>query len=174
MTVQELNTRLLHYADAPVTLDRGRVYEQRDLRGVGKPVGLWVTVEGEDSWKSWCEGEQFFLSSLAVAHEVTLTAEANLLVIDTPAKLMEFHDTWSVESDFDRMMAERYPSNDRYHRNQWGVPWSKLVPEYDGIMFIPYLWKARWSGPMWYSTVDCSSGCIWNLDAIESFEVLDA
>lgn len=170
--------RLLHYAEAPTVLDRGRTYDQRNLRGTGKPDGLWVSVEGEDDWKGWCEAEAFALHCLEYVHEVTLTEGANVLMISTGKELEAFHAQWSVEDEFNRKMAERerdlwgadLARAERFRRNHWPVQWKKVAAEYDGIIIAPYLWSHRLDGPFWYYGVDCASGCIWNLDAIDRFE----
>ena len=169
--------RLLHYSDAPVTFDRGRVYDQNRLRGAGKPVGLWVSVEGPDDWKSWCESEKFHLSGLAVAHEVTLTDDANLITITTGRELDEFHKKWTEEDDFNRRMAARRPPDNpleaQFRFNQWPIPWGKVAAEFDGILIPTYLWSHRLDGPLWYCGWDCASGCIWNLSAVASFEPVE-
>ena len=51
-------TRLLHYSSKPITA----VYSVSQGPGLehhryDKPRGLWLSVEGEDDWRSWCEAE---------------------------------------------------------------------------------------------------------------------
>ena len=43
----------------------------------------------------------------------------------------------------------------------------------DGIIIAPYQWYCRMTVD-WYYTWDCASGCIWNLDAIESVNAVTA
>jgi hypothetical protein len=147
--------KLMHYAAAPLTLDRDRAYKQRQLSTFGKPVGFWVSVEGEDDWPSWCRGEDFRLGSLVAAHEVELAANANILYIETPEDIDAFHVKYAV-------VEHRYRSTGR---ESWGIDWTVIVAEFDGIVIAPYQWTRRMS-PDWYYGWDCASGCVWNLNAI--------
>ncbi|QBI98814.1 hypothetical protein SEA_BOBBY_184 [Mycobacterium phage Bobby] len=58
-------------------------------------------------------------------------------------------------------------------REEVGIPdwidWGKVAADYGGIIIAPYQWSRRMD-PHWYYTWDCASGCIWNLEAIESLE----
>lgn len=162
---------LLHYHQEPVELDRSRVYEQdRNHWRAGKPHGLWVSVQGEDDWEAWCQGEEWDLASLAHVHRVTLRPSSDVLWLSTAEKLDAFHAEWSYEDDFERRMAVNSPLSEEYRRSHWPVDWAKVAQRWDGVMFAPYLWSRRLGGPFWYYGVDCASGCIWNLDAIEAFE----
>lgn len=182
---------LIHYEEFPVTLDRTRTYDQQAGRmtATGKPSGLWVSVRGEDDWRSWCEAEEFHLDGLACAHRVTLSPAANVLWIVGAAALDEFHLEFSHETDFERKMAERRAEYDRgmgydlesrvqgngltFSRNQWPVDWARVAKQWDGIIIAPYIYSRRFDGPFWYYGVDCASGCIWNLDAIDTFELIE-
>lgn len=143
--------RLKHYSDAPVEFRREPVIQ--DGFRFDKPRGFWVSVEGEDDWKTWCEAEEFGLGRLAVEHDVTLTVDANVLLIDSLDALREFADKWKVE---------RGDYRD-------GIQWAVLEHFYDGIIIAPYQWGARLDpDTSFYYGWDCASGCIWNSDAIES------
>lgn len=169
MSVQELNTRLLHYHSTPVEFDRNITYDLSKSR-VGKPVGLWVSVEGEDDWPSWCRGEEFHLSGLDAVHEVTLTDDARIAHISGAAELREFHEKWSMPNDMSKLLDDGpYRHGNKYYEPDWPA----VAQEYDGIIIAPYIWCMRTDGPFWYYGVDCASGCIWNLDAIESFKLVE-
>jgi hypothetical protein len=167
-----MDDTLLHYADQPVTLDRSLSYPQENLRG-GKPHGLWVSVQGEDDWETWCRAEEFCLGSLQHVHRVVLRETADVLWLRTPQAVEAFHQEWSYETESERRMADDRMFGDhhgrQFLRKQWPVAWDKVVDRWDGIVIAPYQWSLRLGGPFWYWGVDCASGALWNLDAIESF-----
>lgn len=154
---------LIHYSDEPITLDRSRTYSQNELRGMGKPHGFWVSVAGEHDWKSWCESEEFHLSGLHYPHQVTLTPKNNILYIVGGQAIDEFHAEYSME---------REHTIHRYEFNQHPINWELVSNKFDGIIIAPYVWSHRYDGPFWYYGWDCASGCIWNLDTIESIEAV--
>lgn len=139
----------MHYAAEPVEFDRTVRYEQ----GVRhKPVGLWVSVAGDDDWPEFCEQNGFDTECLAHPHTVTLTAGANILRIESPDELVGFHHAYAQPDDSRSKFAD--------------IDWRKVATDYDGIIIAPYQWSMRLGGPFWYYGWDCASGCIWNLDAI--------
>lgn len=160
---------LTHYSDELVTLDRDRKYEQPSPDSFAhKPKGLWLSVDGEDDWAWWCVGEGFMVDSLKHAHRVTLSDKANVLHIATQTQFVEFDNTYSVPEE-GRLPASHYYRELRTD----AIDWRKVVAGYDGIIIAPYQWDFRLSH-MWYYPWDCSSGCIWNLDVIESMMPYDA
>ena len=144
---------LRHYASDAVELDRSRVYEQ----GIdpNKPVGLWLSVAGEDDWPSWCRGEQWGLESLEVEHRVTLDPGARILAIEESRDF----DTFNAAYLYPLYPNERKPS---------AINWRAVAATYDGIIIAPYCWQRRLS-LSWYYGWDCASGCVWNLGAIADF-----
>lgn len=144
---------LRHYAAEPIVLDRSRTYDPASQAWRGKPHGLWVSVPGADDWPSWCRLENFCLDQLQVEHVVTLTERANVLHVGSVAEMYQFHQEW--RSYFD----------DRT------IDWGRVAASYDGIVIAPYQWAARRLDLPWYYGWDVASGCIWNLDAVESLTV---
>lgn len=147
---------LLHYSEEPVAFDRARTYVQPEPEFYQKPAGLWVSVEGEDDWPSWCRGEEFNPEGLRVSHRVTLAPGANVLLISTGKALDEFHETYAVGNEPYAVLRKA------------SIDWRKVATDYDGIIIAPYRWNHRLSH-LWYYGWDCASGCIWNLDAIQAF-----
>lgn len=143
--------QLIHYSASELAFDPGRCYAQVDDDAMvyGKPDGFWVSVPGADDWPSWCRGEEFRAHTFAHAAEVTLTADANVLLLGSPAALDDF--------------TERFggPSQLLGRAIRWGV----VARQYDGIVIAPYQWSRRHS-LNWYYGWDCASGCIWNLNAV--------
>ncbi|MFE2998709.1 hypothetical protein ACFXG4_27365 [Nocardia sp. NPDC059246] len=157
-----LTERLMHYQEEPLTLDRSRVYTQRDRGIFTKPVGFWVSVEGDTDWPTWCRSQEFRVDTLAVAHEVRLRESANIRIVTSVAEIDRFHDEFAAPSDFNIRMG--------YGKSYWGIDWPTVVQRYDGVIITPHLWERHHSLD-WYYGWDCASGCIWNLDAIESVTV---
>lgn len=156
---------LTHYSDQPTTLGRERIYKQQKMRSwVDKPRGLWVSVDGEDDWKSWCEGQPFNLEGLKFPHRVVLADDANVLHIATPEEFLAFVDSYGVPDPTwdDRLNV--------LNHDYVAIDWTKVAGEYDGIIIAPYRWEFRLSF-MFYYGWDCASGCIWNLNAIKEFEL---
>lgn len=154
-------SRLLHYSNTPVAT----VYSVEQKVGVpryrhDKPTGLWVSVEGEDDWRTWCESESFGNPSAQVCHEVTLSPGAKILRIATEGALREFSHTFGFE---------RYPRLPEYpdHVNVAGIAWDHLSHCYQGIIIAPYQWECRLDDRVgWYYGWDCASGCIWDASAV--------
>jgi hypothetical protein len=145
-----LKLRLLHYSAEPFVFDPERKYEEANYGF--KPVGLWLSVEGDDDWRSWCEGEQFNLESMKHVSEVILKSDANVLLIDTVEALDAF--------------------NSRYGKEVHGmrsIDWSAVKAAYDGLVIAPYHWSRRHDF-IWYYGWDCASGVIWNMRAIEKVD----
>lgn len=140
--------KLLHYSAEPFTFDPTRTYPPRDHF---KPTGLWLSVEGDDDWRAWCEGENFSLPSLKYVSEVTLKPGHNVLVVDTLEALDAFNARFGVADP----LAVR------------GIRWDEVRALYDGLIIAPYRWERRLD-LMWYYGWDCASGVIWNASAIES------
>lgn len=156
---------LTHYGAAPVTLERDQAYEQQKTRSwADKPRGLWVSVDGEDDWKSWCEGQPFNIEGLKYPHRVTLVDDANVLHIADGQQFLKFVKEYGVP---DPTWEERLniPNYDYV-----AIDWTRVAAEYDGIIIAPYQWSFRLSY-MWYYGWDCASGVIWNLKAVKEFEL---
>lgn len=140
--------KLLHYSAEPFTFDPTRAYPPTEHF---KPTGLWLSVEGDDDWRAWCEAEDFNLPSLKHISQVTLKPDHNVLVVDTLEALDAFNARFGV--------ADRHAIR--------GIRWDEVRALYDGLIIAPYRWERRLD-LMWYYGWDCASGVIWNLSAIES------
>ena len=140
-----MKRRLLHYSAKPLQFDPARKYPDDDH---WKPRGLWLSVEGEQDWREWCESESF--GDLTHASEAKLIANPNVLIIDTIGKLDDFNKQYGGDDDRTR-----------------SISWRPVKAAYDGIIIAPYRWERRLD-LMWYYGWDCASGVIWNLRAIAS------
>ncbi len=156
--------KLIHYSPEIIEYLEPITYDQ-NLSWRSKPIGLWVSVEHENSdmnWKEWCEGESFQLENLKYAHEITLKKDATIFYIKTPEELFSF--------------TREYPYSTRTYDIEYDtykLNWNKISEEYQGIIITPYLWECRLSiESSWYYCWDCSSGCIWDLTCIDKFELI--
>jgi hypothetical protein len=141
---------LIHYAAAPL----GSVFSVESQDDRAKPSGLWVSVEGADDWKSWCESEDYHPEGLKYEHEIKVRADANILRLSNARDLDEFSREFSVPG------------------NRWHVRWAAVAARYHGIIITPYIWDRRLNeNTEWYYTWDCASGCIWDATAIASVEL---
>lgn len=147
---------LKHYArDPEFIFDSGRAYElnREDSPMIFKPNGLWVSVEGEDDWKTWCSAENFAVETLSNEHDVALNEGANILYIRSLVELANF------TAEYGRTY---------YNHIHW-IDWEVVIRKYDGVIITPYQRDVRLT-ESWYYGWDCASGVIWNLTAIEKVE----
>ena len=155
--------RLIHYSREPLT--EVRSVAQRDTHhpaGIGKPRGLWVSVEGEDDWRAWCTSENFGIENLKWETEVFLADDARILRLSSAAEI----------DDFTRRYVRAHPDHPELRALQ--VPdWQEIEKSYQGIIIAPYCWQRRLSDhTFWYYGWDCASGCIWDATAIVRLERL--
>lgn len=145
--------RLSHYTSKPLGEIRTIPQEVRESCFY-KPSGLWVSVDGEDDWASWCASNDFGIGT--ERYRVYLSAAPRVLVLTSASELFDFTDTYGRP-------VERY--HDTY------IDWPAVAAEYSGIIIAPYQWSCRMhSRTNWYYGWDCASGCIWNSDAIARVE----
>lgn len=145
---------LIHYSHNPnLKLDQCPYLERmktRDLELI-KPCGFWISVD--DAWAQWCTGNNFPLGKYK--YRVILKPSANILLVDTPEKIRDIN-----------RLTRSSPPGYRY--------WDVLAEKYKGVIFTPYIFnkevRYRYT---WYYSLDCSSGCIWDLDAVDRIELID-
>lgn len=149
--------RLVHFTKEPLTTVRS--YEQPDEWRL-KPLGLWVSDEDcEDSWSTWCRGEEFALDSFVHAYEITLAETANILTISTAAEIDAFTAQYRQgESPYDF----------------YNIGWTQVAADYQGMLITPYIWSKQLDmNSGWYYAWDCASGCIWDAAAIASVNAVE-
>lgn len=146
-----------HFSAKPVTLRRERVYTQKTHP---KPRGLWLSVDGRQSWDEWCQSEDWGIDWLAHRHSVSLKKNNRVLFLRTPEAIREFTDQYWHDDPLRRTYA--------HHR--WEIDWPRVAQESSGIVIAPYQWSCRLESEFsWYYGWDCASGCIWDLNDIEEF-----
>jgi len=146
---------LIHFAAAPL----GALYpKEQKPEAAMKPEGLWVSDEdAETSWTSWCNDESFALDRLDRAHEITLAADHNVLILGDVAAIDGFTGSYGAQL-FGRLGY---------------IDWAAVASDYDGIIITPYQWSRRMTQhTFWYYGWDCASGCIWEPSAIGSIDAV--
>ena len=149
---------LAHYSAKPLLSVHSRETNGRKV-GIGKPTGLWVSVDGKHDWPAWCRAEEFAIASLDCRTRVWLKHDVRVLHLAgaTAIKL------------FTREYAQDHP----YPLSRT-IDWSRVGSKYQGIIIAPYCWDCRYSDDtFWYYSWDCASGCIWDADAIASLEPVE-
>lgn len=153
--------RLIHYSNHHLSAVESRSQgEGRAADRGDKPNGLWVSVEGERDWLSWCLSEGWGLNSLSHPTEVVLRPTARLLVIATVDALLSFH-------------REYRDAGRRPYMGGYVIDWSLVAARHQGIVIAPYQWSKRLDDEAgWYYGWDCASGCIWDADAVAELNAL--
>lgn len=154
--------RLLHYSHKPFQLRPCSYLQTFGTANPGKPNGLWVSVEGEADWPSWCESDapQFLGEYIT---EITLlpSMKHRVLVIDNLPVFDAFHEQYSHVPDYKKKWPKDIQSKD--------IDWGRVSAMYAGIIIAPYQWDRRLNRTTnWYYGWDCASGCIWDISVIES------
>jgi hypothetical protein len=145
---------LTHYASAQIPQLDSREYIQ-DRRF--KPSGLWVSVDGEYDWPSWCKSEEFMLSDLAIRHRVILHSDAHIIRLGTSSDIDIFTRRFKLDG-----------------HDGYSIDWERVKLQWQGIIITPYCWDRRLSYHAgWYYSWDCASGCIWDVTAVMAFEAFE-
>lgn len=160
-----LPIKTFHYSSEPEELDVSKIYDQILFY---KPNGLWFSVEDEEddqTWKTWCEAEEFCPENLVCCHEITFKTSAKILYLKSFDEILDFTKKYNA--------THLFPFSKVMDESSFTIDWEVISQEYDGIIIAPYCWNARLDhNTSWYYTWDCASGCIWNLNQIESMKLI--
>lgn len=120
-----------------------------------KPHGLWVSVDGEHDWLSWCQSEEFGIGHLR--YRIVLSEPERLLWLTTRDAVLDFTE------QYDKPLE--YPGY-RF-RKGYCIDWRRVAADWPGIIIAPYQWSLRlYELTHWYYGWDCASGCIWDANMI--------
>jgi hypothetical protein len=156
--------KLIHYSPKKINELEPKEYDQSEIKFQSKPNGLWFSVEGPDDWKEWCSSEKFCLERLRFSYEITLKSNSKILHLKTPEEIFAFSKQYAYRSR-PRLSGYFNPEEDTHELN-----WVEIKKKYQGIIVSPYQWECRLDlSSSWYYGWDCASGCIWDIDCIESF-----
>lgn len=147
---------LSHFTSTPLRAIRSAA-QCATIGTYDKPNGLWVSVDGDQDWREWCESESFCDINAMLRYSVTLAPHANILVLGGPFGI----DAFTAQYALTRHGIDRY-----------GIDWPSVASAYQGIIIAPYCWQRRMSDhTSWYYGWDCASGCIWDASAIGSINM---
>lgn len=152
--------RLIHYSNCHLTevRDADQCVGRSARRG-DKPNGLWVSVEGEDDWLSWCLSERFAEDRITHPTEVVIGANASILHLKDESDLRHFHNEFWCHPPWSDRKEELFRGD--------AIRWHEVASLYDGIIIAPYIYSMRTDDEVkWYYGWDCASGCIWNSRAV--------
>jgi hypothetical protein len=164
--------KLIHYSNQHLTEVQDQHHQTRcdgGMRGdrAMKPVGLWVSVEGENDWPSWCKAEGFALEALTHPTEIVLRPDANVLCLNGEQDIRAFHAEYGCRPFY----ADEIGKDALFHGT--AVRWGLVAERYAGIIIAPYVWTLRLDDEVrWYYGWDCASGCIWKADAVAALQPL--
>lgn len=178
-------TKLYHYT---ATMRNGLSHIEYPISQYGdhrsaKPCGLWISVEDyedDQTWKTWCEGEQYEIGGLQYRYSIEIESK-NILWLRTDDELISFSEKYKGNdpSEYDKFCSDQYSEHldELYKRIGkrrlpyiYLIEWGAVKDLYDGIIIAPYSWNLRMD-LQWYYGWDCASGCIWNLSAIKNFSL---
>jgi hypothetical protein len=140
----------IHYTKAGVTaIDLSRSYPQTVKNLVfHAPNGLWLSVTGIHDWETYCLKNGRGLENLKSEFQVILKPDAKILLLHSEAVFMEFVKEYSFQD---------------------GIAWDKIISVYQGLV-IPIVLPKLDNMGLWYDVWCCTSGCIWDLRAVEKAE----
>ena len=147
--------KLLHYSRAPLVEKHDATQDDHF-----KPSGLWVSVEGEDDWRNWCEGESFGIDEYKWQTVIALTGRGKPVLQLGRDRIDAF--TAKYENANSPLRQYNVPRRSDLHQ----VNWHAVAAQHSGVIIAPYSWAHRHS-LMWYYPWDCASGCLWDADAWE-------
>ena len=160
---------LIHYTKEPFTLS-SRIYEQRHGDFM-KPNGLWFSIENKEEdyygWKEWCKESDFRLETLEHKYFVQLAQNAHILELTNIIEMLEFNKEYSIPEE-----STWASDNDPFYEPiVYKIKWNEIRAKYQGILIYPYHHELRLRDSFtWYYGWDCSSGCIWDLNAIKEIK----
>lgn len=144
--------RLIHYSKKPLVKVRSKSHSDERC-GAYKTPGLWVSVEGEHDWPSWCLGENWGLDRFVHATEVVLAEDANVKHLSGATEIDDFTDEFHTGG------------SPIWHR---GLDWEAIRMRWRGLIIAPYCWERRLADHTgWYYGWDCASGVIWDAKAVK-------
>ena len=141
-------------------LDLTMKYQKEGKNGIGKPHGLWYSIDRE--WLDWCKGN---MDQWIKPYNIKLKIdESKMLIIETLDQLEAF--------------CKKYEQKVTYSEHITEVNWEKVKKDYSGIEIRNYH-KLKWNGDVWvwnytiwFCGWDVSSGCIWDLSIITGYMII--
>ena len=135
-------------------LNLNQKYSKTDTFSL-KPRGLWYSIDKE--WIDWCKGN---IPNWIKKYNIELEIKEDEILI-----IKSLEDLENLQSKYKLEVSESLAFINY-------IDWNQVSKDYKGIEFQNY-WKIK-NEIMWcedcinifYSSLDCSSGCIWDLSCI--------
>ncbi len=138
--------KLTHFTHKPLKFKTTKQYSQ--INTINKPRGFWLSDESqtENCWSYWCLGNEFGSLEYSTLFQLDLS---QILILDTASKVTEFTLKYQQTCPLFSLFSS--------------IDWPTIATQYKGILITPYSTQINIS---WYTTLDCSSACIWDLSAL--------
>lgn len=181
--------KFIHYSDQPIT-ELWQWEYPSELEGrfvMGKPNGTWFSVEEaaeeDQDWFTWCTQENFCVEALVYAHKIKFKPDSRVLYLKSIAEILDFNEMYGYQMfpficrsahmcELEKRMEEIYPYYVSLEKSMDSIRWEAVKANWQAIVIAPYQWPLRLhSACRWYYGWDCASGCVWDINAIESFSL---
>lgn len=161
---------IIHYTKEKIKLLKPIDFDSLE-EPLMKPEGLWVSIEDGWGWKEWCKDSNFALDHFEYAYKIHLMNDANILHLKTAKEVFAFGEEFRCKK------FPGFPDDPEFKRlleySVLYIDWKKIAQQYQGLIIAPYQWDCRLDHKSsWYWGWDCSSGCIWDIEAIHGLRKL--
>lgn len=147
---------LLHYSDTPLKEVYNAPYQVEGR----KPVGLWFSTNKDDGWRSWCKSQDFRQDCFNYKTTIKFKPDAKILQLTNKQAVKKFWQKYGKPT-----------GTGGYAWEKNALDWSQITKKYDAI-YMPEYYNELRKQYYWYDAWDCSSGCVWNADAIDRIETV--
>ena len=151
----------IHYTSENIgTLDLDRKYTQTTGNLVfHTPAGLWLSIAGIYDWEWYCRKNNFRLENLKSEFQVFLKPKAKILNLYDISVFEDFEDEYGFYAKDIETPGENYTFS-------LSIAWERIISDYQGIV-VPVILPKLYNMDIWYDIWCCTSGCIWDLQAVE-------
>jgi len=155
---------LIHYSSENTDrIDLNRTYPQTaEKLTFHTPNGLWVSVTGNNDWEKYCIKTDTRPENLKSEFQILLKPNAKILVLHGEAVFEDFEKEYGYYQEGSRIQGENYTLD-------LSISWDRIISDYQGII-VPVVLPKLYNMGLWYDVWCCTSGCIWDLQAVEKAE----
>jgi hypothetical protein len=128
------------------------------------PNGLWLSVTGNEDWEQYCLRNNYPLENLESEFQVFLKPTAKILILYNSPVFEDFIKKYGYFTEGIQNEGDILPLN-------LSISWDRIISDYQGMVIptvLPKISKMNLWNEIWYYT----SGCIWDLRAVEKAEKL--
>ena len=151
----------IHYTGENIdSLDLTRIYSQTAANlAFHTPNGLWVSVTGIDDWEQYCLKNNCRLENLKSEFQVLLKPTAKILILHNRSVFDDFFEEYGFYEKGIDTLGGSYTLN-------LSISWERIISDFQGIV-APIVMPKFYDMSLWYDIWCCTSGCIWDLQAVE-------